>query len=356
MLREVKKADIASTLMVFSIVRDELFFLPAFLDHYRGLGVEQFVFLDDRSEDGTFDYLMSQRDCAVVRSDLTFAELVDGKKAHNWWRTALPQKYCNGHWGLLVDADELIVLPPGFKDLNEFGKFLDHSGCTAVGAVMVDFYPGGALELLNETPPQSKKELLDRYPYFDDCDYGSWIDGQNVFRRTQGGVRQRLMREYNISLYDRERPSFLKQLKSRAGALVGIKKPEFFCTLSKVPLIRWDDNCSYLSPHKANRGPNGGIQLPLMHFKFTSRLLSKIQHAITSESYHRQSSEYRSYRDLLDVTIKSDASFLCDISRRYCGPEDFIPNQILRFDVGNPQRLSMTRGTSNLGVISDHVA
>ncbi len=37
----------------FAIVKDEMFYLPSFLDHHRRLGVDQFVILDDQSSDGT---------------------------------------------------------------------------------------------------------------------------------------------------------------------------------------------------------------------------------------------------------------------------------------------------------------
>ncbi|MBS0233711.1 MAG: glycosyltransferase family 2 protein [Proteobacteria bacterium] len=335
MFRELKSARCTPSVTVLCILKNEIFFLPAFLDHYRKLGVEQFVFLDDRSDDGTREFLIAQPDCAVVGSDLTFAELVDGKKAHYWWRTALPQTYCNGRWSLLVDADELLELPPGFEDINPFVDYLDSRGRTAVGAVMVDFYPEKARELRNHSAPRSKEELLARYPYFDDCDYGGWVDGQNEFRGRQNGVRQRLVREHQIPLYGRRRSSPLPRMKAALRGLFGIQKTKPFCALSKVPLIRWDDGWRYEGPHKANRPPDPGIQLPLLHFKFTSSLLQKVDFAIASEAYDQQSSEYRSYRDLLDVMIKSDASFLCDLSHKYSGKQDFLPNRILRFDVGD---------------------
>lgn len=348
MFRELKKVSRVPLLTVLSIVKNEIFFLPAFLDHYRGLGVKQFIFLDDRSDDGTREYLLAQGDCSVVASDVTYAEMVDGKKAHYFWRTALPKKYCNGRWGLLVDADELLELPPGFNDLGTFAAYLDHGGSTAVGAVMVDFYPARARDLSDRRAPQDKKELLARYPYFDDCNYGSWIDGRNEFRRTQNGVRDRLMLEHSIPLYGRSRSSPLQRMKAGFRELLGGQKAKSFCALYKVPLIRWDDDCSYESPHKANRPPSEGIQLPLMHFKFTSNLLQKIDFAIGSEVYDRQSSEYRSYRDLLDVMIKSDASFLCEISRKYSGSEDFLPSEILRFHIGDRPAPILTESRNSL--------
>ncbi len=35
------------------LLHNEMHFLPPFLDHYRKLGVGRFIFVDDRSTDGT---------------------------------------------------------------------------------------------------------------------------------------------------------------------------------------------------------------------------------------------------------------------------------------------------------------
>src|SRR5688500_9282519 len=61
---------------LYAIVRNEMFFLPAFFDHYRGLGVEQFIILDDKSDDGTSEFLLSQTDCVVLTTGAAFGEQV----------------------------------------------------------------------------------------------------------------------------------------------------------------------------------------------------------------------------------------------------------------------------------------
>ncbi len=51
---------------LFSIFKDEIFFCKSFFDHYRSIGVEQFLILDDRSTDGTERFLRDQPDCVVL--------------------------------------------------------------------------------------------------------------------------------------------------------------------------------------------------------------------------------------------------------------------------------------------------
>ena len=59
-----------------SVVKNEMFFLPAFLAHYRALGVRRFVFLDDRSTGGTRQYLLEQPEGMVLGSGRRFGDIV----------------------------------------------------------------------------------------------------------------------------------------------------------------------------------------------------------------------------------------------------------------------------------------
>jgi hypothetical protein len=329
-LREKKAAPAVPGVTVISIIKDEFFYLPAFLDHYRRLGVSRFVFLDDRSTDEGPDYLMRQADCALVVSDLTFAQTVDGKKVHVIWRTELARAYCDGQWALVVDVDEFLELPPGFESLEAFTLALDAQGCSAVGAVMVDFYPEHSAGLELSTPPASAAELFARYPYFDDCPHGQWLDGRNEFQRTYGGVRARLVAAHGIEQPGRKL-SLWRRMKQRVRQLVGREKPKSFNAIQKVHLIRWSDQHEYLSARTTNVAPCDGIQLPLAHFKFTGSLARKIETAIASGAYHGNSSEYHAYERLLSEMKRTDASFLCSYSRKYADKSDLLKSGLLRF-------------------------
>ena len=173
---------------VVSIVKNELFFLPAFIEHYRELGVARFIFLDDHSSDGTREYIAAQSDCGLLGSELTFSQLVDGKKAHELWRSEIPRHYCDDQWTLVVDVDEFLHLPPPIRDLQSFVSALDDRGERVVGAVMVDFYPSSIGGLEDGNPPASKAELFERYPYFDACVHGHWLPEENKFHRLYGGA------------------------------------------------------------------------------------------------------------------------------------------------------------------------
>ena len=88
---------------VCSIVKDELFHLPAFFDHYRKLGAEQFIILDDKSRDGTGEFLRSQPDCLVLEAQQGFGDIMpSGQRAGVMWKSAIPQTFCKDRWAFYM--------------------------------------------------------------------------------------------------------------------------------------------------------------------------------------------------------------------------------------------------------------
>ncbi len=195
---------------------------------------------------------------------------------------------------------------------------------------MVDFYPEDIAGLELSTPPANAAELFARYPYFDDCPHGRWLEGRNEFRRTYGGVRARLVAAHGIE-QTRRKPSLLRKIKQRLRRLMGRERPQSFNAIHKVPLIKGSPKHEYLSPHTTNIAPSDGIQLPLIHFKFTGSLSRKIETAIASGAYHGNSSEYHAYERLLSEMRRAHGSFLWCHSRKYAGKNDFLKSGLLRF-------------------------
>lgn len=50
---------------LFCVQRNEMIKLPAFLEYYRNLGITKFIFIDNNSDDGSFEFLIEQPDCYV---------------------------------------------------------------------------------------------------------------------------------------------------------------------------------------------------------------------------------------------------------------------------------------------------
>jgi hypothetical protein len=324
--QEVKAPPEVRGVTVITHIKDELFYLRAFLDHYRRIGVSRFVFLDDGSTDGGFEYLLQQPDCGMVTSELHYDQFVDGKRAETIWRSSMAKTYCDGRWAAVVDVDEFIVLPPSIESLTDFTHQLDAMGAGVIGAAMIDFYPANIADLEDASPPKDAEELFARYPYFDDCPHGRWKRGR--FWRAYGGTRSRLLMAHGFEESPR-RKSWEEFIRSTWLRLTGRSKPPGLGAIQKVPLVRWAPGYEYVHPHSLNVAPRDDVQLPLAHFKFTGSFSEKIAQSITRSSYLAHN--YTMFCGLVEAMRRAGGSFLCDVSRKYSGSQDFVESELIRF-------------------------
>ncbi len=145
--------------------------LPYFMEHYRERGIESFVFLDNMSTDGSFEFLMEQADAEVYRCAHPFT--ADRKIA---WVNRLIAEYGMNKWYLMVDSDEFFTYL-GEKD-HKFADVIDRAelmGYKRLGNVCLDMYPQGELFKTVE-----KRNFIEEYCYFDTDTY--------VFKRTNNGM------------------------------------------------------------------------------------------------------------------------------------------------------------------------
>lgn len=313
------RRDEATT--VCSIVKDELFHLPAFFDHYRQLGAEQFIILDDKSGDGTGEFLRSQPDCVVLEAQQGFGDVLpSGQRAGVMWKSAIPQTFCKNRWAIYVDADELVFLP-GFSCIQDLIKHLERKNAIAIGAAMIDFYPESISDFQNAGRPADREAMLARYPYFDACRHLDWQHGELRPVILNGGVRERLLRDFGIRKrsYGSE-IDFLKRMKEFWSQLSS-KRPNF-ASLHKVPLVLWTEGRAYLHSHTLNETPDVDMILPIAHFKFTAALGQKIVTAVRTGAYSQGSRTYLAYQDLLEDMRRGTGSFMCKDSRRFESVED----------------------------------
>ena len=78
----------------FAKCRNERLRLPAFLAHYRALGVDRFFVVDNDSSDGTTEYLAGQPDVRVFRTTNRFSE----SSAGSLWLNLLLSRFGVGGW------------------------------------------------------------------------------------------------------------------------------------------------------------------------------------------------------------------------------------------------------------------
>src|SRR5579862_5997103 len=302
-------------IIAWSIVRDEIEFLPWFLDHHRRIGIRHFLMVDDGSVDGTVDYLLAQEDCMVVRSEVRYADVVRGK---DLLRNAIAQRFFCGRWAFQLDPDEFVFLPSGKGgDLPSLCRALDEAGVVCCWANLVDVYPATFEEVL--LPFQPASEPLAVANCFD---YGPYLllnvtpESTTLAPRTvYGGLRERLYRQFGLLSGD------------QPEATTGLPAP----TIYKVPLVKWSPEKELLNSHLLNIRADPRILLALAHVKFAPGLPQRIERALRWRSYWRASIEHRAYAHILESIASSPVPFtwLHPRTRRLSGPLDLQANGLL---------------------------
>lgn len=206
-------------ILLFATVRNEALRLPYFLDHYRRLGVDHFLIVDNDSDDGTADLLEGMQDMSVWHTKNSYKAARFGMD----WLTLLMMRYGHGHWTVTVDADELLVYPDhDTRALPELTAWLDARDQPMMGAMMLDLFPKGPPDQQTYTPGQDPTTVLS---WFDA--YGYWAQRQQKMGNLwlQGGPRARC---------------FFAEDARRAP------------TLNKIPLVKWNRSYVFVnSTHNA---------------------------------------------------------------------------------------------------------
>ena len=242
----------AGDILCFSTVRNERVRLPWFLDHHRRLGVAQFLFVDNASDDGTVEYLSGEPDVSLWSTPASYKLSRFGID----WLTWLMIRHGHDHWCLTLDADELLIYPHhDTRPLPALTEWLDDAGRRSFGALMLDLYPKGPLAGQTYRAGDDPVAVL---PWFDRGNY--MIQRQPTLQNLwiQGGVRAR---------------AFFAAEPRRAP------------TLSKTPLVRWDRRFAYVTsthsllPRHLNHvyDEAGGEKTSgiLLHTKFLNTVVEK---------------------------------------------------------------------------------
>ena len=275
-LKNRTKSINPSDILLFSTVRNEVVRLPYFLEYYRKLGVNHFLFVDNASDDGTRELLSEQPDCSVWTTSKSYKKSRFGMD----WMNALLMRYGNGHWCLTVDADELFTYPfCDTRPLLALTSWLDSKELRSFGALMLDLYPQGRLD---EKPYAAGDDPTEILTHFDHGNYV--ISRHHNFHNLwiQGGVRAR---------------KFFGD------------DPKSAPSLNKIPLVKWywrytyDSSTHKMLPRSLNKvyDDQGGEMATgvLLHTKFLHIILEKTAEELRRGEHYNNSAEYISYQNTL---------------------------------------------------------
>lgn len=279
-------------ILAFVVLRNEITRLPYFLEYYRGLGVDHFLIVDNGSDDGSAEMLLQQGDVSLWQTQGSYRNARFGLD----WLGYLLMRYGHKHWCLTVDADELLTYGGAdTHDLKALTAVLERQGREGFGAMMLDLYPGGALDAARYEAGQDPLEVL------------QWFD-PGPYR----AVRQQPMNNLWLQGGMRERVFFAAD-------------PQRSPTLNKIPLIRWNRRYAYVNsthsalPRDLNAlydGPGG--ELPsgvLLHTKFLPEIVSKSITEKGRQQHFHTPADFDGYYDQLSLA----PDLRGDISLKYGG-------------------------------------
>jgi hypothetical protein len=313
---------------VCAIVHDEMFFLEAFLAHYRRLGADRFIILDDCSTDGTLEFLAAQPDVMVVGSGLRyFAEVsyppdvlarIRETRAVRLWRDQMLDQFCAGQWAVVVDPDEFLALP---GDLPTLFASLAAEGAEAAWGVMVDMYPERVRDILGKDTARFRLEddwFFDAKPHLDPKQPR---ETPPVPRTVYPGSVSRLFATWGVL----PQGTLVRRVRRRISGY----RYQGASPIHKTPVIFWKAGDWFLNCHVTSK-PVAPRVIPIMHFKFTTDLGRKIEYALETGGYNQGSRSYRLYATLIERMRARDGAFVAKVSRRYRGPGDFAEAGIAR--------------------------
>ncbi len=277
-------------ILLICTMRNEKIRLPYFLDYYRKLGVDHFLFVDNGSEDGTAEYLDGMSDISLWRTKASYRRAGFGVD----WMNYLKRRYAHGHWVLVVDPDEFFIYPfCDTRPVRALTDWLDNSAIRSFSAMLIDVYPKGRIA---DATYQAGQDPLEIAHWFDS---GNYTISQNPTYGNlwiQGGPRARV---------------FFADKPKKAPAL------------NKIPLVKWDRKYAYVSsthallPRGLNRvyDAGGGEKASgaLLHAKFIDTFGAKAREELSRNQHYAQSDEYKAYA----AALEDEPELWCKWSEKY---------------------------------------
>ena len=308
---------------LFANFRDEIYFCDAFFNHYRRIGVEQFLIFDDRSSDGTDRFLSAQPDCVIFRSSLTYGQRVllsslDGKRkvqrAGVSFKSLIPHLFFNGSFVLNVDADEFLLMPSEACKICDVLQRLEGTGSRAMISPLVEFFP--SRPSFSPDPHEHPTDLLS---LFNENQY--FLPSPTVNVNPNGA--------FDVSGMTKSEELF--QRFSVKKPLLRPFAPQPKSPKIKIPIIKHEKDSYRIGSHQASAPVSPDIILPIAHFVFTPNFFGKIERVVSWRSHSQNSSKYQYYQQLVEKMKLENAGFLTPSSRIYCSTSDLIEAGLMKW-------------------------
>jgi len=313
------------------VTRNEALRLPSCLRHLRRLGVDRIIVIDNASDDDTRRILAGEEKLHVIDAPGSYA----GSDFGILWVNSVLDRYAQGHWVLVVDADEALVFP-GYEEvgLHALCAHLADIGSEALPTILLDCFPQEPLDKLRFS---SGDDLTTAAPWFEAPRLRFESAEAFPYRQAFGGLRERLF--FPEANPDR----LLRRLHQRAFNLgwrvKALQQASWYRRLApgrspnlvKVPLLRWREGARLLAsthllaPMRLVEAQPSGV---LLHYKFLQDFHARAQDAVARGAHYDGSREYRRYLAALE-RHPGFALFSPD-SQRYSGADQLVTLRLMQ--------------------------
>jgi hypothetical protein len=334
-LRVLREGSKAGPIPVICPVKDEMAMLPHFFDHYRRLGVQRFIFIDNGSTDGGKEYLCAQPDCRLFFTEQNYRE---SNYATSWINEIIERDGIEG-WILYADIDEHLIFPDcESQSLPAYCASLTQRGFDAAYALMLDMYPAG--DFL-DVRPSKDVPLVHAMPWFD-TDYvirawpqRPWVRGAPG-RKPQilGGPRFRVLtsleKEASRGALDylllNQVDRFVDYVPLPLIPALARIWPLDVTALQKTPLNYVRPGFKYWNSHTATNSAFSDELLVFLHFKFCAELQARFRMVRAHANHARRGLHYFQLQQALQ---RWKGSLIYEGSAKFESSEDLVSASLL---------------------------
>jgi len=242
-------------------VKNDLIKVKKQIEHHRKIGIKHFTYIDNMSDDGTFEWLMTQDDVSLFLVDETFNATIK-----NAWRRQITDFFGYDRWYLILDSDEFFYYPGiESKPISEYIDFLEKEKIKCAHTPMIDMYSD---ERLFDGTSDS---FLDEYCYFDPDSYS--LKQKFWGFSIMGGPRSRLFGEI---------------INDKAQLLT-----KYSLIKAEIPYLV---NTHINFPFKLNFSNKRAIAF-LLHYKFLPTDIARYHEIIKDGTYFQGSKYYKLFME-----------------------------------------------------------
>ena len=271
----IKNLEILSNdIILICVEKDDLIKLKNFIKHHRNIGINKFIILDNNSTDGSFEWLLKQKDVILLQTKTKYSSV-----NRDAWINRIIAHYGDNRWYIVLDSDELLVYNDcENKKIPDVINYCKENNIVRARTLMLEMYAKDEYYVSDNL-----NKYLDELVCFDNTYY---LNKKENFIHISGGPRERV---FNVSTCLTKYPLFY------------FRKKDIYC------------NSHYLYPYKDNFKSN--CFLIVKHYKFLPNEIEKYKKIVKDKNYYNESIAYKKILKVINRTKK--INFINEDSCKY---------------------------------------